>query len=141
MSDNLISKASVVVRVDYDPDQLGFTYSMLPGDHGWHVDKAGNITPPPRKRVIRFELAPDSQATIFGLRFAMTESKFPAKTRTQPWFNESGLQAFVPMTESVSGSVSCVLENQVTAVLYQFGIEYQGGIVWDDPRIYSDGSI
>jgi hypothetical protein len=145
MTDNSSYKPSLIVKVHFtpgntDPNQ-DFSYEMVSGNHGWAVDNSGNITTPPSKRVIRFDLHAEVDARVFGLRFALKESEFPKNANKEPWFNHSGLQAFVPMTSNLKESVSFVLDHQLTNILYQFGVQHSGGIVWDDPRIYSDGSI
>jgi len=145
MTDNFSSKPSLIVKVRFTPGNSDpnkdFSYEMVSGNHGWAVDATGNINTPPRKRVIRLDLHSEVDARIFGLRFALKESDFPANAEQEPWFNHSGLQAFVPMTSNLKDSVCFVLDHQLTNILYQFGVEYSGGIVWDDPRIYSDGTI
>lgn len=122
-----------------DPDD-DFCYEMVTDDHGWEVDSHGNITPPPRKKVIQMRLHSDVNANFFGMRFALDQSAFPTGQREQPWFNDSDWQAFVPMAEKVEREITFVLDHQVSQVLYQLGVIYDDRIVWDDPRIYSDGS-
>ncbi len=146
MTDNSSYQPSLIIKVHFTPGNSDpnedFSYEMVPGNHGWAVETNGNITTPPRKRIIRLDLHTEVDgASIFGLRFALEESKFPKDASKEPWFNHSGLQAFVPMTNHSKHSVSFVLDHQLTNVLYQFGVQYSGGIIWDDPRIYSDGSI
>lgn len=147
MSSNLFSKVSLVVKVKFHPnisdEKLRFTYEMKDTNNGWSVDLLGNITPPPPKRIIQFDLHDSPDTAIYGLRLARLEAEFPPRENKheQPWLNKAGLQAIVPMLEDHDSSVLCVLEHHLTQVNYQFGVEHKGEVYWDDPRIYSDGSI
>lgn len=145
------SAPSCVVQVTYTP-QTGFSYSLdaSASTAGWTVGADGSIQAPGQANwqgiAIVFEPAPLSPADlshpIGGLQ--VLDSKPPA-----PWPPPTGV---TPPYRSVATGVSvqpdlgCVVltcdKPSVSPDPYYYclAINFDNGLVWDDPKIYDDGS-
>lgn len=116
-----------------------FRYLLTGASPGWQVSLDGNIRPPHRGRVIELRLTAPKDAEFYGLRFANKESEFPDDPNADPWFNDTGGQARIIGTKSAH-ALNFELDRQSSEIYYQLGIKADNQVVWDDPRIYSDGS-
>ncbi|QOC22370.1 hypothetical protein IC757_15370 [Wenzhouxiangella sp. AB-CW3] len=129
----------VEVNFSFRSSEPVFQYLLTSSSPGWQVSQDGNIRPPRRGRVVELRLAEASNAEFYGLRFANKDSEFPDDPNADRWFNDTHGQARMLNSRSAR-TLNFELDGQSHEIYYQLGINADGRIVWDDPRIYSDGS-
>lgn len=135
-----------VVRISYfkAPD-AGFAYAPVCQSPPWLVDAGGLIIPPPRSRIIWLTAADPSNELFGGIRLAHDRATIVNSDKN--FLNETSLRV-TPDSASGFPVDRIVLEDrpeqQAAAephrrVYYAVGVEVDGSIQWDDPKIYNPG--
>lgn len=130
---------NIDIAFEYRDSVPVFSYFLRTCSPGWQVSLDGNIRPPDHARVIRIRLVSPGDATLYGLRFSTRNDDFPNDPTKDRYFDHTDGQVEIVSKEK-SGEIVFRLVAQHTLLYYQLGIQSGSEIVWDDPRVYNDGS-
>jgi len=121
-----------------------FAYICAGSTTGWQVMPGGNVIPPPRSRVLQFRPRYPSGAVFTGFQIVSGSADL-LPLESVPWHigEHLGKQIKViapnpfPLREGEAPDV--ILDfTDMTSDLLSYRLAVNG--VWDDPKIYDDGS-
>jgi hypothetical protein len=130
------------------PTPPRFSYSCTNSARGWHVEADGSIHPPSKSRIILISLNGFPTSVAFaGLQFSPTNS-FPDEPH---WTAESTLIDFAvavaisdnvyPPSDGLTNGPLILAFNAPARLFYRLAVQdASGSLIWDDPKIYDDGS-
>lgn len=143
-------------RAEAVPPQ--FLYFCTNSSQGWHVQTNGSIHPPLRKRVVQirlndFEDDPENPLRLSGFQMVAPGQKWPLKDDSGlNWTSRKALKALGVKIVSprqyppkASGRVGLMTFDFTGAtkrqILYRLAVSAgDSEPIWDDPKIYDDGS-
>lgn len=123
---------TIIVSFDnvYTPN---FTYFCVNHPPAWAVGTDGNINPTSRSRIIALDLHSHPQSGTFrGIKLAKTPEGLNSPDDN---YNDTSIVVLRPDAARI------ILDDDADPSLYRvwfaLGVELNGNIYWDDPKIYN----
>ena len=125
---------SCIITVSFTSEYApNFTYLCVNQPPAWTISTDGNINPSSRSRIIELDLESHPPGgTYHGIKLSKTPEGLKSK---DPHFNDTSIVVSQP------NPVTIILDDDASPsgyrVWFALGVESNGNIYWDDPKIYN----